>query len=255
MKKVVLAMLAMAWMLGALPAQAHFGMIIPERNLVDKEDPKSLGLQFRFWHPMENQGLDLGRPQEAGYLLDGRKVDLLPALKEVKVQGHPTWAGSLALKKPGDYTLYMTPPAYFEPSEDKFIIHYTKTVVGVLNKQEGWDQPLGQKVEIVPLTRPYGLYAGNCFSGQALFKGKPLAHARVEVEFFNSEGKRKAPKEAHVSQVVKTDGNGYFSWSLPWPGWWGFAALTEDDQPLQKDGRDKKVELGGILWIYAHPVK
>ena len=68
-------------------------------------------------------------------------------------------------------------------------------------------------------------------------------------------GKRKAPGEAYVAQVVKTDANGQFTWTLPWSGWWGFAALTEDDQKMQKDGQDKAVEVGGVIWIYAHPVK
>ncbi|MFH1035157.1 MAG: DUF4198 domain-containing protein [Pseudomonadota bacterium] len=255
MKRLLLALLAGACLLGAQPAYAHFGMIIPERNLVGKEDPKTIHFQMRFWHPMENQGLELGKPLEAGYLLGGQKHDLLASLKEAKVDGHATWAGSLAIKKPGDYVFYLTPPPYFEPAEDKFIIHYTKTVVGVLNLQEGWDQPVGQKMEIMPLTRPYGLYAGNAFSGRVLFKGQPLADCEVEVEFFNSDGKRPAPGEAYVSQLVKTDANGVFTWALPWPGWWGFAALHDDDQKVKKDGHDKSVELGGVLWIYAHPVK
>jgi cobalt/nickel transport protein len=251
----MLALLACAWIIGAQPALAHFGMIIPERNLVGKGDPLTIKLEWRFWHPMENQGLELGKPREAGYLLDGQKHDLLGGLKEVKVQGHATWAASLPIKKPGDYIFYLTPPPYFEPAEDKFIIHHTKTVVGVLNRQEGWDKPVGQKMEIMPLTRPYGLYAGNTFSGQVMYKGKPLADCEVEVEFFNHDGKRQAPGEAYVSQLVKTDANGLFTWSLPWPGWWGFAALKDDDQKIKKDGQDKSVELGGVLWIYAHPVK
>jgi len=37
--------------------------------------------------------------------------------------------------------------------------------------EEGWDQPLGLKAEILPLTRPYGLWAGNTFCGKALFNG------------------------------------------------------------------------------------
>ncbi|MBI5522885.1 MAG: DUF4198 domain-containing protein [Desulfarculus sp.] len=255
MKSLVLTLLIVSGLLAAGPAHAHFGMIIPQRSVVEKDDPKTLAMQYRFWHPMENQGLELGRPQEAGYVLDGKKHDLLPALKEQKEQEKTTWAASLDIKKPGDYLFYLTPPPYFEPAEDKFIIHYTKTVVGVLNRQEGWDKPVGQPMEILPLTRPYGLYAGNSFTGQVLKKGKPLAEAEVEVEFFNHGGQRQAPGDAYVAQVVKTDKQGLFTWTLPWPGWWGFAALSESDKKIKKDGQDKKVELGGVLWLYAHPVK
>lgn len=255
MKRLTLTLLVVAGLLAAGPAAAHFGMIIPQKNLVEKDDPKTISLQYRFWHPMENQGLELGKPQEAGYVLDGKKHDLLPALQAQKTQEKTTWAASLEIKRPGDYVFYLTPPPYFEPAEDKFIIHYTKTVVGVLNRQEGWDKPVGQPLEILPLTRPYGLYAGNSFTGQVLRKGKPMAEAEVEVEFFNSEGQRQTPGDAYVAQVVKTDKQGLFTWTMPWPGWWGFAALSEGDKKIKKDGQEKKVEIGGVLWLYAYPVK
>lgn len=254
-KLALILVLTLGLALAAAPALAHFGMIIPQKNTVEKSDPKTVALSYLFWHPMENQGLELGKPVEAGYLIDGKKHDLLPGLKAVKKNGMTTWAGSLAIKQPGDYILYMTPPAYWEPAEDKFIIHYTKTVVSALGLMEGWDAPVGQKVEMIPLTRPYGLWAGNSFTAKVLCKGQPLANADVEVEFYNPDGKKKAPGDPYVAQVVKTDAQGQFTWTMPWPGWWGFAALTDDDQKLQKDGQDKAVEIGGVIWIYAHPVK
>ncbi len=257
MRRAMLALMVLSLSLlwAAPPAAAHFGMIIPERNTVEAKDPKTVGLSFMFWHPMENQGMDLAQPAEAGVLVGGKKTDLLPGLKAQKKGQRQTWAGSLTIKQPGDYIVYMNPAPYWEPSEDKFIIHYTKTVVSALGLMEGWDQPVGQKIEITPLTRPYGLWAGNSFSGRVVFKGQPLANADVEVEFYNPDGKRKAPGDPYVAQVVKTDANGQFTWTLPWPGWWGFAALTEDDQKMQKDGQEKTVEVGGVIWIYAHPVK
>jgi cobalt/nickel transport protein len=256
MRKLAIAALALTLGLAlAAPALAHFGMIIPDRNIVGKEDPKTVNLHYLFWHPMENQGMDLAKPLEAGCLFAGQKVDMLASLKEKKVAQKTTWTASLAIKKPADYIFYLNPAPYWEPAEDKFIVHHTKTIVSALGAQEGWEQPVGQKVEIIPLARPYGLYAGNAFSGQVLFKGKPLAGAEVEVEFYNEGGKRKAPGDAYTTQVVKTDLNGQFTWSFPWAGWWGLAALTDDDEPLKKDGQDKKVEVGGVLWLYVHPVK
>ncbi|MFH1060696.1 MAG: DUF4198 domain-containing protein, partial [Pseudomonadota bacterium] len=222
-KLALILVLTLGLALTAAPALAHFGMIIPQKNTVEKSDPKTVALSYLFWHPMENQGLELGQPVEVGYLIDGKKIDLLPGLKPVKKNGMTTWAGSLAIKQPGDYILYMTPPAYWEPAEDKFIIHYTKTVVSALGLMEGWDVAVGQKVEMIPLTRPYGLWAGNSFSAKVVYKGQPLANADVEVEFYNPDGKKKAPGDAYVTQVVKTDAQGQFTWNLPWPGWWGFA--------------------------------
>ncbi len=234
------------------PALAHFGMVIPNANLLNR--PGVVSLDYRFWHPMEGQGMNLVKPSEAGVLVKGKKTSLLPLLKEKKVSGFTTWQAQYPVKAPGDYIFYMTPQPYWEPSEDCFIIHYTKTVVDALQAEEGWDAAVGLPMEIVPLSKPFGLYAGNSFTGRVLYKGKPLANAEVEVEFYNAGGKLKAPAGAYVTQLVKSDGNGLFSWSIPWPGWWGFAALrTAEDFKLKHEGKDKDVELGGVIWIYAHP--
>ena len=43
------------------------------------------------------------------------------------------------------------PQPYWEPAEDAFIIHYTKTVVTAFGDDGGWDEEIGLKTEIVPL--------------------------------------------------------------------------------------------------------
>lgn len=245
--------LAMMFCLLAAPAaMAHFGMVIPDSNLMER--PGVMTLDFRFWHPLEGLGMDLAKPAEVGVFLAGKKTSLLPMLVEKKVGKHTTWQAAYKVKRPGDYIFYMAPQPYWEPSEDCYIIHYSKTVVSALGAEDGWDQLLGLPLEILPLTRPYGLYAGNSFTGQVLYRGKPLAGAVVEVEFFNQKSQHRAPADSYVTQVVKTDSNGIFTWSFPWPGWWGMAALyTPNDMKMKKDGQDKDVELGGVLWLYAAP--
>ncbi|WP_243310870.1 DUF4198 domain-containing protein [Fundidesulfovibrio agrisoli] len=244
----LLALLALC-----VPAQAHFGMVVPDRNIVTKDGPKAFNLDIRFWHPMENQGMDMAKPK-LEVTGKGKPEDVSASLKPAAIDGKQAWMANYAVKAPGVYMFTVTPQPYFEPSEDKFILHLTKTVVSALGGEDGWDKPLGQKLEIVPMVKPFALYAGNVFTGKVLHKGKPLANAEVEVEFFNADGARKAPGEAYVTQVVKTDGAGVFSYAAPWAGWWGFAALTDDDARLKKDGKDKKVELGGVIWVYFHPV-
>jgi len=236
-----------------LPAHAHFGMVIPDRNLVEKGGSRSIALNLLFWHPMENQGMDLAKPK-LEVAARGGKTDISSTLKPVQVNGKTAWQTSFDLKTPGVYAFAMTPQPYWEAAEDKFIIHMTKTVVSALGDEEGWDKPMGLKLEIVPMVKPFALYAGNAFTGKVLFKGKPLANAGVEVEFYNKDGALKAPAEAYVTQEVKTDANGVFTFAAPWAGWWGFAALTDDDARLKKDGKEKKVELGGVIWAYFHPV-
>jgi cobalt/nickel transport protein len=104
-------------------------------------------------------------------------------------------------------------------------------------------------VEIEPLVRPTGLWTGNSFRGIVRRNGKPVPFAEVEVEFVN-DGSVKAPNDAFVTQVIKADGAGVFSYAMPRAGWWGFAALVTGDKKMKSpDGKDVSVELGGLMWV------
>jgi len=247
MKRIALCLALLLGM--AQSASAHFGMVIPSQGIVEDKAKASLSLNVSFVHPMEMTGMDMAKPLEFGVYAGEEKTNLLAGLKEVKVLGHKAWQGAYAVKKPGVYTFYTVPAPYWEPAEDKFIQHITKVVVPAFGDDEGWDTPLGLKTEIVPLTRPFGNYAGNIFTGKVLMDGKPAANCDVEVEFYNKNGKYEAPNEYAVTQVVKTDGNGVFSFVAPWAGWWGFAALNDAAETMKQDGKDKKIELGAVIWV------
>ncbi|MDY7036372.1 MAG: DUF4198 domain-containing protein, partial [Thermodesulfobacteriota bacterium] len=143
----------------------------------------------------------------------------------------------------------LEPKPYWEPAEDCFIIHYTKTIIAAFGGEEGWDEPVGLKTEIVPLTRPFGLYAGNVFQGIVMMDGKPVPYAEVEVEYYNKDGKAKAPTDYMITQVIKADTNGVFTFAVTRAGWWGFAALNTSDKKMEYKGEDKDIELGAVLWI------
>lgn len=257
LKELVLAGFAVSLLVSA--ASAHFAMVIPSKDVVSKEDKKDVGLLIQFTHPFEGAPLmQMDKPEKFGVVIGDKKVDLLETLKEKKVDGKSTWETTYKIARPADYIFFLEPKPYWEPAEDKYIVHVTKVIVDALGAEEGWDKPIaktaGIPVEIVPMTRPYSLYAGNLFTGQVLKDGKPVGETEVEVEFWG-KGKTKAPTDAHVTQVVKTDANGIFSFAMPKAGWWGFSALMESDTPIKHDGADKKVELGAVLWVHAYPMK
>ncbi|MEJ2716264.1 MAG: DUF4198 domain-containing protein [Deltaproteobacteria bacterium] len=261
MKKIRLSPLMAILAVGLLVtgAAAHFGMIIPSTDVVGKDSKKNIALMLQFTHPFEGgPQMQLAKPLKFGVVVDGKAQDLLSTLKEKKVDGKSTWETSFKIKRPADYVFFMVPQPYWEPAEDKFIVHVTKVIVDALGAEEGWDQPIakaaGIPVEIVPLTRPYSLYAGNVFTGQVFRDGKPVPNAEVEVEWWG-KGKTKAPTDAHVTQVVKADDKGVFSYAMPKAGWWGFAALMESDKKIKKDGKDKDVEIGAVLWVQAYPMQ
>ena len=228
----------------------HFGVIQPAAAMVMQGDNPDLELILAFCHPFEQKGLDLAKPKKSGVQAGKQKTDLLNTLQETKVMDHQAWKTSFTLKKPGVYAFYFDPTPYWEPAENKYIIHQTKTYVAAFGAEEAWDQEVGLKAEIVPLTRPFGLYAGNVFQGVVKFKGKPLANADVEVEYWNTDKKVTAPNDYFVAQKVKTDKNGVFTFAPPQAGWWGFAALTTEKQAIpHQDGRKKDAEYGAVLWV------
>jgi cobalt/nickel transport protein len=231
-------------------AMAHFGMVIPSDNMVMQDDNRSVTVTLSFSHPMEGNGMELVKPKVFAAVANGKTQDLLGQLKTAKVMDHKAWQVDYAIKRPGVHMFHMEPQPYWEPAEDCFIVHYTKTVVTAFGDDEGWDAELGLKTEIVPLSKPYGLYAGNVFQGIVKMDGKPIPYAEVEVEYYNRNGKSHAPTDYMVTQTIKADGNGVFTYAAPKGGWWGFAALNTADFTMKQDGQEKDVELGAVIWVH-----
>ncbi len=234
---------------------AHFGMIIPSDSMVMQGDARDLSLTASFSHPFEMVGMDMEKPAKFELFLNGNKTDLLPSLKETKAMDRKAWVSEYKIKRPGVYWFNMEPKPYWEPAEDCYIVHYTKTIVAAFGADEGWDEPLGLKTEIVPVTRPFGLYAGNVFQGIVLVDGKPAPGTEVEIEYYNKDKKGEAPNDYFVTQVVKADKNGVFTYAVPKAGWWGFAGLNTSDKKIKHDGEDKDVEIGAVLWIEFKEMK
>jgi cobalt/nickel transport protein len=229
---------------------AHFGMVIPAEPVVTAEN-RIIELTLSFSHPFEETGMHLSKPSQFYVIKGDTKTDLLHSLRKTTIMDHQGWQTQFEVKRPGVYHFVMEPAPYWEATEDLSIIHYTKVIVPAFGSEDGWDLPVGLTTEIVPLLRPFGNYAGNTFVGQVLVNGEAIGGAEVEVELYNYKQNLKAPSDYHITQRIKTDSNGIFTFSCPQPGWWGFAALSHADFKLKNpQGEDKGVELGAVLWIY-----
>ena len=168
-------------------AEAQFSMRIPSSSTVMEDKEFSLKLDVFSAYPMEMRGLDMQQPKSLTITRDGKVEDLKAMLKPATIIGHQAWRAVYEVKQPGVYQFAMEPAPYFDPEEDRFIIHYTKTVVAAFGDEKGWDVPLGLKMEIIPLTRPFANYSGNIFQGRVLLDGKPVPGAEVEVEYYNRD--------------------------------------------------------------------
>jgi cobalt/nickel transport protein len=242
-------------LLAAAPAQAHFQELIPSTDIVPDQGDKVVHLDLAFTHPMESGPvMEMGQPARFGVLVDGKVQDLKSALKPRTLAGKSAFSADYKVARPGDYVFFVEPAPYWEPAEGKWITHYTKVIVD-FGAGSGWDKLVGLPVEIEPLARPYGLWTGNSFRGIVRAKGKPVPFATIEVEWRN-DGTVKPPADPFITQVIKADAMGQFSYSIPKAGWWAFNALVDGDKPAKSpDGKPAKVELGGLIWVRAQDMK
>lgn len=215
----------------------HFQTIIPSN---DNEINNQTTISMKFMHPFEGHQMNMPKPSNIGVVANGTKQ----SLNNILTQDGTGWKFNYTFKEPDNYYFFVEPSAYFEKSENKNIIHYAKVCVNFGNASEDWEKPIGLPVEIVPSIKPFGLYAGNSFGGQVLHKGKPAKKTKIEIEYANTKN-LKAPSDAHITQEIYTDDRGYFSFTMPIEGWWGFNAIINE-------GRN---ELGGTIWVKAYRMK
>lgn len=234
----------------ARPAAAHFQQILPQADVLP--DGGTVTIDMAFTHPVAmGPVMDMARPAAVGVRVHGAVTDLAPALTEAPRDGAMAWQVRHDLPEPGAAVFFVTPQPYWEPAEGKFIVHHAKVIVDSHASGAGWDAVLGLPVEIAPLTRPTGLWAGNAFRGVVMQDGVPVPFAEIEVEFVN-DGTVTPPNDAFVTQVVKADATGAFGYTMPFAGWWGFAALLDSPTPMTgPGGSPAPVELGALIWVRA----
>ena len=206
-----------------LSLNAHFLTMIPSTDYVSNKKQSNLEIESMFIHPFEQTGMKMVKPK--GVFLDSMDKSL--NLQEIKKFEKKAWLTKYNIKKPGVYKFFTIPKPYFEPSEQKFILHIPKVIVSAYGYENGWNSPIGLDYEIIPLVKPFSLYKGNLFQGKVLVHGKAASNVEVEVELYNEFG-LKAPTASHITQVVKTNKDGVFSFVMTHKGWWGFAALIEE---------------------------
>jgi len=227
-------------------AHAHFLTMIPATDNIIKTQESNLKIDTMFIHPFEQTGMTMKKP--IGIYVNNKK-NALP-LRQIKKLNHTAWSLNYKVKTPGVYKFFTIPRPYFEKNEQKFISHVPKVIISAYGLEKGWDEPLGLKYEIIPLSKPFALYSGNLFQGKVLHNGKAKANIEVEVELYNEFGLI-APTPSHITHTIKTNKEGIFSFVMNHKGWWGFAALIEEGQKKYKN-KMYPVENGALLWIKAY---
>jgi len=199
-------------------ASAHFNFALPEEWYMDVAQANDVEL---IWgHPYEGIYFDAPAMTAAGVVgPDGTRTALTPS--QITVEGHDAWKLSFTPAERGDYIVYADFETLVVPEEEvawedhvKAIVHYKVT--------GGWEQSTGQIIEIIPLTRPYGLEEGFVFVGKAIYNGSALGDAPVEIEKYYPIGEAPdpLPEEPMITRETVTDENGVFMFTLDEPGVW-----------------------------------
>ncbi|MBQ7457397.1 MAG: DUF4198 domain-containing protein [Desulfovibrio sp.] len=195
-------------------------------------------LRYSREKPMNN-----GHPQAT-------RRDLLGDVEEILYKGQKAWGANVGIVEPGLYQFVLETRPWWDEVQQHFCQQYVKVLLPVYGDDTGWEEPSGQRFEIVPMTRPFGLLAPSLFTGKVLFDGHPCANCLVIIERINTDG-QKVPTPWHQALVLRSDANGQFSAILNKAGWWCCRALLEGAPLKGADGHPKALQLGSLYWIYV----
>jgi len=238
-------------------ASAHFTIIFPsdsagtvwdvtpEDYIAELGDTKTV---YMMWgHPYEHISFDMASVPEVSVMKPDGTVEQLTTT-EISVDGmdedgNPgtfvAYKASFTVDQMGDSIVFVR----YE-DEDQKLTDYVKAIIHCGEEQwEGWDAETGQKAEIVPFTRPYGLEESFVFTGKALYDGNALPDADVEVEKYHTLDLGKEVVETAetmfpydppmmFTRVTKTNAAGEFAYTLDEPGIWFVGAYGPEVEGL-----------------------
>ena len=252
-------------------AAGHYHILLPDKPTANREE--AVTFSYFFGHPFEHQLFAAQRPAAVTVITpDGRQAEQLTRLERVEVPGADgkkvaayRWKYTPAQR--GDHVVVARCEAVWMAEEQEFLQDTVKVVLHV-QTQNGWDNALGSGLELVPLTRPYGLRAGMVFQAHVLGPPslrpdgpvtttplsdktqQPLPRTLVEVERYNPAPPQALPPDEHITRTVKTDPNGVATVSLSEPGWWALTAVC-DGGTRERDGKRYPVKVRSTLWVYV----
>lgn len=192
---------------------------------------------------------DSDTPAKDG-VLQPERHNLLGDVEEIRYLDKKAWAANIALAKPGLYQFIIEARPWWDASRQYFVQHYVKTALPVYGVERGWDVPAGQRFEIQPLTRPFGLTAPSLFSGRVLLNGEPMPNATLRMARVNTD-KSSVPTSWHEELAAMTDNAGQFAFVLNLPGWWCCMAIAPGAPLHGPDGQMRPLEMGALFWLYV----
>lgn len=230
---------------------AHYPMLIASTPFAAPGD--EVRIDFTIGHPYVNDRFAAEPPARVRVFPPvGAPQDITdkvtPGTLEYDGQQLPMHQLAYKLQKKGDYVFSYECRMFTEPPKRQ-VIDFAKVIIHVGDAQIGWWRRVGTPIEIVPLTRPYAIKAGDTFRGQ-VFEGKnPMLGGVIEAESYIDPIPDPMPELAFTRRAERTDPNGCFSITLDRDGWWLLSVAT-DGGPGEQGTLDHPAHRA-VLWVYV----
>lgn len=260
MKRIIIpaAIFAMTALLG-LEALGHYHAIRPaDYGQWRARKGETVPVQLIWGHGYEHIWFDIAKPESFELIApDGSKTDLLPALAGMKVKavsGEEKAAYGFEIKpeQRGDHVFSLVAGKQWDGEDGVWLADYVKGVFHVQSESD-WDRVVGHKVEVVPLSRPYGLLPGDALAFKILKEGKPVSGVRVERELLSEKMPSEAslPSEPFIAYSAKSDADGLVTFAFPLAGWHGVTAIVETGETHSAGGHEGKITRRATFWVYV----
>ena len=248
MKRTSLVLTCCLLLGGGAPVLAHYPMLHADTGFV--EPGEDVAIEFSIGHPFANDRFHVNRPGVVRVVppLGGRPKYLTAAVTTAGTERLRAWRVNYTPQLAGDHVVSFTCRPYTEPPQRQ-IDDYAKLVVHAKGAQIGWDRIVGDPIEIVPLTRPYGLPVGATFRGKVLLHNRPYEGAVLEAETYTDTVPDPLPELMTYRRAEHTDANGSFAITLDRRGWWLLSVAT-DGGPGQQGTSRRRVQRA-VFWLFV----
>jgi cobalt/nickel transport protein len=243
-----LLLLVLGWI---QPIQAHFPILIHDADLTATNGPVTV--TYATGHPFELELEPAARPERVRWLdRRGRATDVTASLAKTSYRADTNAIAWQFVFDPAmdDLLVALDSETSSDPRQKTLYREYVKLWL-YRGRQESWQQRTGQPLEIVPLTRPYGLLPGTVFTGRLMRGDQPVADTEIYAERLSDQrpDPGSLPPEPLITFVVRTDGEGRFALTLIDPGWWVFGAYVDDLGSVSHQGETWRLEGFAGAWV------
>ncbi len=206
------------------------------------------------------------KPPRAFIYAPGKEPRLV-ALRRIKIFDYSSgkdrfaWQARFMTDDFGDHYLVLHTDPTLVPGAGEVWEEWVKVPLHV-ERTKDWERTLDLRVEIIPLTRPYGLVEGSSFMARVLFEGRSVPGIRVQMVPFLGvylafkdlpKDKNQRPDLPLMYLDLRTDAKGRFIVSFPHSGWWLLSAIIPAGQ-FSLGNQTYPFYLRANLWLYVKPL-